>query len=108
MAAHPDRLAAVLGLAVSDLAGVAIAYESRAQRLIRKLPNGRSPRTDYWRLWRSLSLDLRADILAGFEADADAIKKENGNGTKETTAKKAKNQWGQGENGGSEGVPAES
>ena len=76
LAAQLNRLAVVLGLAISDHAGIAITYDTRAQRTIRKLAKARSTKADYFSLLSTPYRGIRADVVRDFEIRTESMKKD--------------------------------
>ena len=78
--AHLNHLAVVLGLSITDHAGLAATYDFRTHRAIQKMSKNRPARTDYFEFLSTANKDIRADIMRDFEARTDEIKKEKEKG----------------------------
>ena len=84
----------MLELSISDNAGLAITYDYRLHKYIRKLAHRRATNTDYFELLSNINPDIRAAVTRDFEAQADASRKAK---EKEKTAKeKAAKEKGKG------------
>ena len=74
--AQLSHIAVVLGLSITDKAGVAVTYDFRTHRAVRKLAMNRSTRTDYFEFLSNINKDIRADVMRDFEARSGEMKKE--------------------------------
>lgn len=74
--AQLNHLAVVLGLPITDHAGIAVTYDFRLRRAAQKLAKNWPPRTDYFEFLTSVDKDIRADELRGSEARPGELKKE--------------------------------
>ena len=88
IAAQFDHIAVVLGLSISDHAGIAATYDFRMRRAVQKLAKNRPTRADYFEFLSNISKDIRAEILRDFEARSDEMKKEKEMAVKEKATKK--------------------
>ena len=62
-------------LAISDNAGLAIAYDYRLHQHIRKLAHRRASNTDYFELLSTINSDIRAAVTREFDTQADTARK---------------------------------
>ena len=74
--AQINHLGVVIGLPITDHAGIALTYDSRAQRMLQKAAKMRSTDTDYFALLSSLNRQVYEAVLKEFESHSDVIKRE--------------------------------
>ena len=70
--------AIVLEMSITDHDRVAIAYDNRTHREIKKIALMRPSNTDYLELHIDVNTDIRTGIIRDFEIQADAVKLERG------------------------------
>ena len=73
--AQINHLAVALYLSITDHPGIAVTYDRRARRMIRKISKTRSAKTDYFEWLSNPNKDVRADAIRDFDAKADAVMK---------------------------------
>ena len=76
LSAQLNHLAVVVGLSISDHAGIAVTYDFRMHRAVQKMVKNRSTRTNYFEFLSTLNKDVKADVVRDFEVRAAEIKKE--------------------------------
>ena len=71
-----NQLAIVIEMSITDHAGIAIAYDHRIHREIRKIASKRSSDTGYLDFLSNTNTDIRDGVIRDFEAQSDAVKNE--------------------------------
>ena len=64
----------VLEMSITDHPGIAITYDYRLHRMIRKLAHRRAVSTDYFDLPSAVQSDLRAAVIRDFEEKAEIFR----------------------------------
>ena len=104
MVGQLNQLAIVIEMSITDHAGIAITYDQRIHKEIRKIASKRSSNADYLEFLSNINADIRAGVMRDFEAQADAVKAEK---ERERIAKeKEKKAAGKGDKGGLKEKPA--
>ena len=85
LAGQLNQLAIVIEMSITDRAGVAITYDHRAHREIRKIAPKRPPNADYLDFLSNANSDTRSRVIRDIEAQSESAKDERG---RELIAKK--------------------
>ena len=99
-----NQLAIVIEMSITDHAGIAITYDHRIHREIRKIVSKRSSNTDYIDFLSNINSDIKTGVIRDFEAQADAVKNEKER--ERITKEKEKKAAGKGEKGAPKEKPA--
>ena len=76
LAAQFNIIAIVTGMSITDRPAVALKYDRRLHRHIRKLAQNRAISSDYFPTLSAAHPDIKAGVLRDFEFNAGLIKKE--------------------------------
>ena len=94
-----NQLAIIIGMSITDHAGIAITYDHRIHREISKIASKRSDITDYLDFLSNINADIRSGVIRDFEEQSEAAKNERERERITREKEKKKKATGKGEKG---------